>query len=69
MFAPLLSLAGLFSADVAPLTVRVDSTRHEVILTLGPFHLAASPTRRGRRQLLEPVFERTIAAEQGPHQH
>jgi hypothetical protein len=31
MFAPLLSLAVLFSADVPPLTVRVDSTRHEVM--------------------------------------
>ncbi|HEV8355656.1 MAG TPA: hypothetical protein VGQ17_02710 [Gemmatimonadales bacterium] len=114
MFAPLLSLAVLLSTDVPPLTVRVDSKSHEVILTLGPFHLAASPTGedhagmhhgghgipllrfawpaggwvRGfrisihdgegrplsrrllhhvnllhleRRQLLEPVFERTIA--------
>lgn len=114
MFAPLLSLAVLLSSDVPPLTVRVDSTRHEVILTLGPFHLAAAPKgedharmhhgghgipllgfawpvsgwARGfririhdgegrplprrllhhvnllhleRRQLLEPVFERTIA--------
>jgi hypothetical protein len=117
MFAPLLSLAVLFSADVPPLTVRLDATRHEVILTMGPFHLAPSPTGEGhagmhhgghgipllrfvwpvggwargfrikihdvdgpplsrrllhhvnllhleRRQLLEPVFERTIAAGQ-----
>ena len=47
MFAPLLSLAVLLSPDVPPLTVRVDSTRHEVILTLGPFHLAASPAGEG----------------------
>jgi hypothetical protein len=117
MFAPLFSLAVLLSPDVPPLAVRVDSTRHEVILTLGPFHLAASPAGEGhagmhhgdhgipllrfawpaggwargfririhggdgrplsrrllhhvnllhleRRELLEPVFERTVAAGQ-----
>lgn len=117
MFAPLLSLAILLSSDVPPLNVRVDAERHEVILTLGPFHLPASPTgeshagmhhgghgipllrfawpvsgwARGfriaihdgegrplsrrllhhvnllhleRRQLLDPVFERTIAVGQ-----
>jgi hypothetical protein len=116
MFAPLLSLAVLTSPGVPPLTLRVDSTHHEVILTLGPFHLASStgdapagmhhgghgipllrfawpvsgwvrgfrtrihdadgrPLSRRllhhinllhleRRQLLEPVYERTIAAGQ-----
>lgn len=117
MFTVFTSLAVLLVTDAPPLTVRVDASRHEVILTLGPLHLAAAPTGEGhegmhhgghnmplvrfawpvagwlrgfqttihdaegrplsrrllhhinlfhleRRQLLEPVFERTIAAGQ-----
>ncbi len=117
MFAPLLSVAVLLLPDPAALKVRVDSARHEVVLTIGPLHLGAkaageshagmhagghdSPLLRfawpvsgwargfritihdgagqplsrrllhhinllhlERRQFLEPVFERTIAAGQ-----
>lgn len=116
MFSALLLTAILHQPDAAPLKVRVDSARHEVILTLGPLHLPAASaaaghegahagghedpvlrftwpvagwargfritihdggrplSRRllhhvnllhlGRRQFLEPAFERTIAAGQ-----
>ncbi len=113
MFTGLLSVAVLLVPNAAPLKVRVDSARHEVVLTIGPLHLGAnaageshagmhdSPLLRfawpvtgwargfritihdgggqplsrrllhhinllhlERRQFLEPVFERTIAAGQ-----
>lgn len=119
MFVPLLVLAlAVPRVDVPPLLVRIDSAKHDVVLVLGPFHLAASapgesheamhhgaghglpvfrfswpvdgwargfrvaihdgggrplPRRLlhhvnvlhlGRRQLTQPIYERTIAAGQ-----
>jgi hypothetical protein len=49
MFLSLFSLAALLGSDAPPFTVRVDSTRHEVILSLGPLHLAAAPSGEGHQ--------------------
>jgi hypothetical protein len=42
MFASLLLLPALFSTDTPALAVRVNSSRNEVTLILGPLHLAGS---------------------------
>jgi hypothetical protein len=45
MLVPLLVLAATFLSDPPPFAVRVDSARHEVIMTMGPVHVA--PTHAG----------------------
>ena len=51
MFAPLLSAVVLLGPGTPSLKVRIDSTRHEVILSLGPFHLPAAPSGEGHERM------------------
>lgn len=49
MFASLLLLPALLTADTPPLAVAVNSSRNEVTLALGPMHLAGSAPGEGHQ--------------------